>query len=147
MPLYHLLYHSCASEAFTSEELPRLLQQSSLINQSVGITGLLLYTPNGRFAQLLEGSRQQVLDIYQRIVHDRRNHSCEVLVEGPWSRRSFTSWYVGLADTNLAPKGLPMVCVDFQQLPTFLTQVAPTRPMLVHQLLSFVEPFLPAASY
>jgi len=147
MPLYHLLYHSCASDSFTSEELPRLLQQSSLMNQSLGITGLLLYTPDSRFTQLLEGSKQQVLDIYQRIVRDRRNHSCEVLMEGPWSRRSFTNWCVGLADCNLAPKGLPMVCLDFQQLPNVLTQVAPTRPMLVHQLLTAIEPFMPAASY
>lgn len=147
MPLYHLMYQSRASEEFTGDELPLLLRQSSLINQAVDITGLLLYTPDGRFVQLLEGRKQHVLDVYQRIMRDNRNHTCEVLVEGPWSRRSFSNWCVGLTDCKLVPEGLPLMCVSFQQLPTLLTEVAPTRPMLVHQLMSFVEPFLSNTSY
>ena len=141
------MYQSCASEEFTGAELPRLLQQSSLHNQHVGITGLLLYMPDGRFVQLLEGSKQPVLDLYQRITQDQRNHSCQVLMEGPWSRRSFTGWCVSLPDCQGVPPGLPLTCVSFRHLPDFLSEVAPTRPMLVHRLLSFVEPFLSNASY
>jgi hypothetical protein len=147
MPLYHLLYQSCASEDFTDDELPQLLRQSSLINQAVDVTGLLLYTPDGRFVQLLEGRKQHVLDLYARIVRDSRNHSCEVLVEGPWSRRSFTHWCVGLASCHGVPADLPLVCLSFGELPGFLSEVAPTRPMLVHRLLSFVEPYLPNPTY
>lgn len=147
MPLHHLMYQSCASDTFTGAELPRLLQQSSLHNQQVGITGLLLYMPDGRFVQLLEGSKQPVLDLYQRITQDHRNHSCEVLMEGPWSRRSFTDWCVSLPSCQEVPPGLPLTCVSFGQLPDFLSEVAPTRPMLVHRLLNFVEPHLPKPTY
>ena len=147
MPLYHLLYQSYASEEFTGAELPLLLEQSSLENQAVDITGLLLYTPDGRFVQLLEGRKQHVLDVYERIMRDSRNHTCEVLMEGPWSKRSFTSWCVGLADCAVVPPGLPLTCVSFRQLPDLLTEVAPTRPMLVHRLLDFVEPFLTNSAY
>ncbi|WP_170172668.1 BLUF domain-containing protein [Hymenobacter rigui] len=147
MPLYHLLYQSYASEEFTGRELPTLLRQSSLVNQAVEVTGLLLYTPDGRFAQLLEGRKQHVLEVYERIVRDSRNHTCEVLMEGPWSKRSFSYWCVGLSDCAVVPEGLPLTCVNFRQLPDLLTKVAPTRPMLVHRLLSFVEPFLTNPTY
>ncbi len=141
------MYQSYASDEFTGEALPQLLQQCSMQNQAADVTGLLLHTPDGRFAQLLEGRKQHVLAIYQRITLDRRNHSCEVLMEGPWSRRSFTSWCVGLPDCSVVPLGLPLTCVNFQQLPNLLAEVAPTRPMLVHRLLSFVEPFLTNTAY
>jgi Sensors of blue-light using FAD len=147
MPLYHLMYQSYASDEFTGEELPRLLRQSSQQNQAADITGLLLHTPDGRFVQLLEGRKQHVLDTYQRIIQDRRNHSCEILMEGPWSRRSFTNWCVGLTDCSVVPPGLPLTCVTFRQLPELLAEAAPTRPMLVHRLLSFVEPFLANTAY
>ncbi len=147
MQIYHLMYQSIASDKFTGEELPLLIQQASHSNQDLGVTGLLLYTPDGRFAQVLEGPKQLVLELYQRIVKDMRNHTCEVLEEGPWSRRSFSNWCVALADCAVLPTGLPLVRVNFHELPTFLPKVAPTRPMLVHRLLSFVEPYLSPLSY
>lgn len=146
MQLYHLLYQSYASEGFTGEELQQLLRQSSLINQAEGVTGLLLYTPDGRFTHLLEGRKQQVLAVYQTLIDDSRNHTCEILMQGPWSRRSFSTWYVGLADCEGIPEDLSMMCLNFGELPELLPGLAPTRPMLVHRLLSFVEPFLPQVS-
>lgn len=147
MTLYHLTYQSQASDTFTAADLPRLLQQSSHFNCLAGVTGLLLYTPDHRFTQVLEGPREQVRTIYERITVDARNHSCEVLSEGPWARRSFPAWHVSLTDCTLVPQGLPLVCVDLQELPRFLPAVAPTRPMLVHTLLTCVEPFLSSYSY
>jgi hypothetical protein len=56
MSLYHLIYESQVTRPFSKPELVNLLQQARQFNEANGITGLLLYTPDGRFLQVLEGS-------------------------------------------------------------------------------------------
>ena len=64
MELYQLIYQSQSLVPFEPIELTTLLNRSRMYNRYHDITGILLYTPDGRFLQVLEGPRQEVRNLY-----------------------------------------------------------------------------------
>ncbi|WP_051719057.1 BLUF domain-containing protein [Hymenobacter sp. IS2118] len=93
MALHHLIYQSQAMVPFEQPELAALLQRSRNFNRIHHITGLLLYTPDGRFMQVLEGEQAVVRNLYfNRIVADPRHYNCRVIANGPGLQRCFTDW-------------------------------------------------------
>jgi Sensors of blue-light using FAD len=52
--MFHIVYASSASEAFTGPELQVLLDQARQKNAKFAVTGMLLYK-DGNFMQVLEG--------------------------------------------------------------------------------------------
>ena len=89
--LYELLYTSVAAKELSDAELAGLLDQSRTNNQHFDITGLLIYH-NREFAQLLEGEKQAVLDLFDRISEDRRHVAVGAFWEGPIKQRNFLQW-------------------------------------------------------
>jgi hypothetical protein len=93
MQVYQLIYKSQSLVPFEEPELLALLQQARTFNRDHGITGLLLYTPDGRFMQVLEGSQPEVRALYyNHIALDPRHFNCLVICEGFSPKRSFTEW-------------------------------------------------------
>ena len=96
MQPYHLIYQSQWMQPMDATALDELLHQCRTYNRQHGITGVLLHTPEGRFLQVLEGPRTAVRHLYYHaILSDMRHHHCQVLGEGPWPQRSFTTWTMG----------------------------------------------------
>lgn len=96
MSLYQILYQSQSLVPFEPLELAALLHHSRANNEQRAISGILLYTPDGRFLQVLEGEDEAVRRLYhQRIVADPRHYNCRVLSEGPCQHRSFPNWPMG----------------------------------------------------
>lgn len=96
MNLYQLIYQSQSLVPFEMPELTNLLHRFRTSNQRLRITGFLLYTPDGRFLQVLEGDREAVRNLYyRRIVTDPHHHLCRVIGEGPCAHRSFADWSMG----------------------------------------------------
>jgi hypothetical protein len=93
--LYYLLYASYANKVFTEEQLKELLIAAVANNQRFDITGMLLHI-DSKFIQLLEGPKQNVLALYQKIQDDDRHSKVATILEGPASERSFPSWNMGL---------------------------------------------------
>lgn len=108
MTLYHLIYQSQAHRLFTTAQLAALLRRSRPYNQSERITGMLLYTADGRFLQVIEGEEDAVRHLYyDKIACDPRHGDCVVLGEGPIGHRSFPDWGMGFR---------PAKDVDLQQI-------------------------------
>ena len=83
MSTYQLIYQSYAQVPFEPYELQDLLEKARVRNLRHRINGLLLYTPDGRFLQVLEGPREAVRALhYQHIARDPRHYNCRVLDEG-----------------------------------------------------------------
>lgn len=139
MSLYHLIYQSQSLVPFETPELVALLQQSRAYNQAHGITGILLYTADGRFLQVLEGLPDEVQHLYRaHILQDLRHCGCQVLSEGPSPSRLFSTWSMGFRTAQAA------------DMRTLLGYVAPadlalciprphTTPELTALLLNFVN--------
>ena len=138
MDLYQLVYQSLSLVPFEEPELLDLLQRSRAYNQCQHITGLLLYTPDGRFLQVLEGSREAVRDLYyNRIVRDSRHHNCQVFSEGPCTQRTFHTWSMGFR------------VAQARDMRTFLGYVPPVGPGLLvprphtrPELMALLQDFL-----
>jgi hypothetical protein len=94
--LVRLMYASRAAQAAGPEALATILKQSKEHNPSVGVTGVLCFCTNARiFLQVLEGGRNAVSALYNRIAQDPRHHDVALLAYEEIGERSFASWSMG----------------------------------------------------
>ncbi len=99
--LVRLIYSSRAAEPMTAKMLDTVLQQSRGYNQSRGITGVLCAHEAGdSFLQALEGSRDEVNRLYNKIVRDPRHTDVLLLGYAEIGERRFSSWRMGRIDLN-----------------------------------------------
>ncbi len=98
--MYQLIYcsHNTISEVGTNvaEEVRGIIASSRRNNAAAGVTGALLFTNIG-FAQVLEGPRDAVEAIFERIQPDMRHSDVTVLSFLPAAQRSFPAWSMALA--------------------------------------------------
>ena len=82
--------------------LERIVEQSMRHNAEAGITGAMVHDA-GRFAQVLEGERRAVEDLYLRIACDPRHHEVVLAGTRQLERRDFSSWTMGGIDVDTIP--------------------------------------------
>jgi hypothetical protein len=92
--LYYLCYKSRKSKDIMDEDLLNILSVAQENNRSLGVTGMLLYL-DGKFLQVLEGEKDQVLGLYENIVRDKRHNEVMKITEGPLVKRNFPNWCMG----------------------------------------------------
>ena len=89
--MYRLVYVSTAVEGLGDGDIETILNESQSNNDERYITGFLAH--NGRFfMQALEGERSEVVDIYDRIVHDKRHFGVAQIIGEPIEQRAFPDW-------------------------------------------------------
>ncbi|GAA4493601.1 hypothetical protein GCM10023172_02350 [Hymenobacter ginsengisoli] len=139
MPLFHLIYESRASQPVTEPDLLALLQASRDYNTRHDLTGLLLYSPEGRFLQVLEGRQAEVLALYQRISQDARHTGCVLLLSGPLAKRRFAEWRMGFRATCHSDLSALLGHVDTSS-PDFLLPLLPQlSTSLLDRLFDYVH--------
>ena len=133
-PLYHIIYHSLATgQGLSPAALAELLRQARAYNQGHRLTGLLLYTDlTQEFVQVLEGPRDEVEGVYQRIAHDPRHKHAFVLHEALADHRMFPDWRMGFArattqDLRSTTGYFPLVAEPDYARPPGLAVHAPER--------------------
>lgn len=142
MPLYHLIYESRATQPFSDLDLLALLRHSRGNNAQRGLTGMLLYSPEGRFLQVLEGKKAEVEALYQHISQDARHTACVVLLAGPLTARRFAEWRMGFRATrHLTDMAALLGHVDTSS-PDFLLSLL---PKLSTSLLDRIFDYVPLA--
>ncbi|SEQ67585.1 BLUF domain-containing protein [Microlunatus flavus] len=104
--VFQLAYGSVASRSLDRDALLALLRQSRSNNTERGVTGMLLCS-EGRFFQLLEGSRAEVLDLFATIAEDPRHHAVTTLAERHRLLRQFPSWTMAFRDLVTEPIAEP----------------------------------------
>jgi len=94
--LVRLMYTSRATQAVTQDTLLSILKASKANNLAAGITGVLCYCNNGRvFLQALEGGRDAVSKLYNRIARDERHADVVLLNYDEIGERQFGGWSMG----------------------------------------------------
>lgn len=91
MPLYEIIYLSLADHEVSADELSALKNQVSGKNQLTGISGMLIYHRR-EFMQLIEGEKDTVIALYEKISRDTRHQQLHLLWEGPIEERNFARW-------------------------------------------------------
>ena len=83
-------------------ELDKLVEQASILNNAVGITGML-WADGGRFVQVLEGDEDAVSDTLKRIGNDPRHNGMEIFCDRGVVHRMFGTW--GMVRPDEGPQG------------------------------------------
>jgi hypothetical protein len=97
---FRLIYSSEAAPGLAAAELEKMLDESRIRNRVYGITGVLLFV-EGAFLQILEGEREDVLGLMERIERDPRHSGVKVFYEQEVDERAFASWSMAY----LSPSG------------------------------------------
>lgn len=97
--LVRLLYVSRVATGTGDAEVAAILRQARAHNPPLGITGVLCHS-DGCFAQLLEGDRAVVNQLYNHIVADARHRDVTLLAYEEIAERRFAGWSMG--QVNLA---------------------------------------------
>ncbi|MDP2177474.1 MAG: BLUF domain-containing protein [Methylicorpusculum sp.] len=101
--LFRLIYISrneiSGDEATLNREIDQILASSRVKNPIENITGALMFNA-GCFAQVLEGSHNEIQNTFERIQCDPRHSHVVVLAFEPTSERSFSNWSMAYFGTN-----------------------------------------------
>ena len=89
--MYRLVYMSSATHVFKQEELEELIEKSVANNTKIGITGLLI-VKGKTFLQCLEGEKEEVIKLYEKIENDDRHYDVISLIEENCDERLFPQW-------------------------------------------------------
>jgi hypothetical protein len=88
---FQLIYSSWAAPDLAMADLERMLAESRIRNRARDITGVLVLV-DGVFLQILEGEKNDVLDLMEKIKRDPRHHGVKVYRERETDGRAFASW-------------------------------------------------------
>jgi hypothetical protein len=108
-----MLYASRAAEPVTSDLVDSILRSSHANNPVLGITGVLCYGGDV-YMQVLEGGREAVNELYNKIVRDERHRDIALLHYQEVGERKFAGWTMG--QVNLA-KVNPSLLLKYSDKP------------------------------
>ena len=89
--MFRLIYSSEATRDLPMPELERMLAQSRARNTMRDVTGVLVFV-DGVFMQILEGEREAVDALMERIRRDERHRNLKVFHEETLAQRTFGAW-------------------------------------------------------
>jgi len=98
--LVRLLYASRARDPITNETIAGILSQSRKNNPDTGVTGVLCVCHGGVFIQVLEGGRDEVNQLYSKVLQDSRHTDVTLLDYAEISERRFSGWRMGRVDLD-----------------------------------------------
>jgi len=97
--LVRLLYASRVAESVDAEEVAEILKAAKARNAKSGVTGVLCWCQaSGVFMQVLEGGREPVSALYNRIAADPRHRDLVLLAYREIAERHFAGWAMGLVN-------------------------------------------------
>jgi len=89
--MYRLYYMSSARPDLEKVEVNRMVAAAALKNALLNITGAIAYDGE-RFAQILEGEKNDVTDLMDTIRADNRHSGIVIMAEKPVDRRIYDGW-------------------------------------------------------
>lgn len=103
--LVRFLYASRAAQSPTDKLVDSILKASRDNNPASGITGFLCVSGD-IFIQVLEGGRDEVCELFNRIVTDPRHTNIRILAFEEIRERKFGNWTMGRVDLSKVNAGL-----------------------------------------
>ena len=133
--MYRLVYVSTAQDGLSQREIGDILDVSTSNNDERRITGFLAH--NGRhFMQALEGEREEVKEIYDRIINDNRHFGVVQIIGENISERAFPHWAMNYFRVD-DPKGHTMIIKHDDPVDGLLPKEMPRE--LLHLFTRFMH--------
>ncbi len=92
--LWRLVYVSDARPGLIGKDFDEILRSSRRRNFFLDVTGMLMFV-GGRFCQILEGTEENVNEVFGSIEIDGRHSNVQVLETKAIVKRSFPDWRMG----------------------------------------------------
>ncbi|QHI34974.1 hypothetical protein IMCC3317_03200 [Kordia antarctica] len=89
--MYTLTYESTAVGKPSVEDMEHLMEKARANNAVYGITGCLVYY-NGGFIQIIEGEKDDILTLFERIKLDPRHTDVHLFSDNNITERTFNGW-------------------------------------------------------
>ena len=99
--LYQMTYSSQASQPLDAADLEQILVDARTGNEARDVTGALVYA-DGVFLQVLEGEREVLEDLVERIRQDTRHSAMKVFQKSAIPERAFDVWRMAYLTPDLA---------------------------------------------
>ncbi len=100
--LRRIFYVSRADSSLNSAVVKDIVSRSQRANRQLDITGVLAHSGQ-HFAQVLEGTEENLSALTAKIGNDKRHTDVTVLFNEPISRRDYAEWSMGFVyDANLS---------------------------------------------
>jgi hypothetical protein len=134
--MFFSIYASSAVDLFSEKELLELLEVSRRNNHAIGVTGMLLYK-DGNFMQILEGEKEKVVPLLEKIKLDPRHTGVITLLQQENAQREFSEWAMGFK--KLGPEEVANVpgYSDFLNVPLNSEQFVRNPSQSLRLLLNF----------
>ena len=138
--MYRVISQSRAVCPPSCDQICRIVGQARDNNPRLGVTGRLLYL-GGRYFQVLEGPREAVLRLINRIGMDRGHCGQQVLAAGETEARAFADWKLGCACPDALPADLETTVFGLSELAAPGCPEAGAEPAVRARVLAFVASF------
>ncbi|MEM9178080.1 MAG: BLUF domain-containing protein [Pseudomonadota bacterium] len=133
--MYRLVYVSTAKDGISPDQIGDILNVSQSNNHERLITGFLAH--NGRhFMQALEGEREEVLEIYSKILADPRHYGVVQIIGESIAGRAFPDWAMNYFRVD-DPRGHTMVIRRDDPIDGLLPKDMPRE--LLHLFTRFLD--------
>ncbi|NQZ75896.1 MAG: BLUF domain-containing protein [Ekhidna sp.] len=99
MALHRLIYKSKRAESTTDADIQDILKACERHNPKADISGVLVHS-NNSFFQYLEGKKEYIESLYDKIKTDPRHYDCELELLEPIDQKVFPSWNMGYKDID-----------------------------------------------
>jgi len=136
--MYRLVYVSTARDGISPAEIGEILDASQSNNHERLITGFLAH--NGRhFMQAIEGVRDEVLDVYERILSDKRHSGVVQIVGEEITDRAFPDWAMNYFRVD-DPRGHTMIIRHDDPVDGLLPRDMPRELLHLFTRFMHIEP-------
>ena len=98
--LHQIIYTSAAIPSATLEDFKAIAEHASRKNKSLGVTGMMLFT-DGVIFQVLEGEKDVVEALYDRIARDHRHSGVLRMISRSAEQREFAKWSMGFSEMTI----------------------------------------------
>ncbi|HEU4678145.1 MAG TPA: BLUF domain-containing protein [Terrimicrobiaceae bacterium] len=135
--VHRIVYLSRASPGLDENAVDQLVQSARKKNARLGITGVLFFE-RGHFLQVLEGGREDIQVLFQKIRSDERHSGLQLLVEDDLESRQFGSWSLAWTRDNNA-----ILSERFSELKKSVASPCPEDLAMIHKFLVVLHDCLP----
>ncbi len=101
MDLIRLIYSSQAELDLRLSDVKQILETARTNNDALDVCGMLFYNSK-YFLQALEGEREKVQSLFEKIGEDFRHENVNVVSDEPIAETLFSDWTMGYAGNSKA---------------------------------------------
>lgn len=121
--MLEIIYESKASEGVGAADLFNIIQKSADNNAQAGLTGFLIFS-HDRFFQVIEGPKERIVDLMQRLEQDPRHQSIRVVDQRTITQTSFPQWRMKRLMPAETLKQMDEQCPELRNAPAHIRKAA-----------------------